>query len=134
MPAAEAARLSLPHKAAALLISDNKNRKILRLNSKNEFGFVAEGFIPAGESVEDYIRQLTPDWARGEPEPLFVVPASAGTRFARLYVYQARCSCCPADDALLPLHKNEYEALLSRGYAFCPVFNFVARTANLNWI
>lgn len=134
MPAPDAARLSLPRKDVALLMRDGKNRKILRLNSKKEFGFTADGFLPAGDSPDDYIRELLPDWARGEPEPLLVIPASAGTRRARLYVYEARCAYCPSDEALLPLHRNEYEALLSRGHAFCPVLNFVVQTANLNWI
>lgn len=135
MPPADVARLSLPHKSVALLVSDKRGRLILRLNSKKEFGFVASGFLPAGEAPEDRARALLPEWARDAREwrEALVFPPSSETRFALLWVFEARRVFCPEDENLLPLFRSDYAALLSRGYSFCPVFNFVVQSGKYDW-
>ncbi|MDE5832769.1 MAG: hypothetical protein K2H64_07285 [Desulfovibrio sp.] len=136
MPYAAVKRQKLIHKSAALLLNDKQGRKILRLNPANEFGFSAFGFIQADECADDAVLRLLPAWATRvlDWRPPIIFPVTEETGFAIPHVYEARCDAPPADSATLILARNEYEALLVRDYAFCPLFKYVAGSGKLPWL
>lgn len=121
LPAGEAHRQSLPHRAALVLFFDTSGRLLLEKRPRDcglypgRWDTPARGHIRPGEAAQDAARRLA-DAARpglaGQAVASAVLEPSASTGFEVLSVFRCRVASYPPGDSEMAVSGAELAALM----------------------